>query len=118
MSESMTGQQLEQCKQKLLQMRAELAARQAASSEVGDTGTVVLDQQSVGRLSRIDAMQSQQMALESQRRRELVAKQVEAALKRIEEDDYGYCLECDEEIDPRRLLFNPVVTCCIDCADK
>lgn len=113
----MTPKQSEQCKQKLLQMRAELAERQAASSEVDDTGTVVLDQQSVGRLSRMDAMQSQQMALESQRRRERLAKQVEAALRRMDEDDYGYCQECDEEIAPRRLVFNPITTYCIQCAE-
>ena len=85
-----------------------------------DTGSqaVELDQTKVGRLSRMDAIQQQQMSLESQRRlsRELVA--LDSALKRIDDGEYGLCVQCDEEIDPRRLEIDLVATLCIDCANK
>lgn len=44
--------------------------------------------------------------------------QIEGALRRITSDDYGYCFKCDEEIDPKRLTFNPCITRCVRCADK
>lgn len=59
---------------------------------------VELDQTMVGRLSRMDAMQQQEMALASKRRRDQLLYQIEAGLKRIESGDYGYCIKCDEEI--------------------
>ena len=79
---------------------------------------VELDQTRVGRLSRMDAMQMQQMSIELERRRnrELVA--LDSALKRIEDGDYGYCAACDESINPKRLEIDPVNTLCIDCANK
>ena len=54
--------------------------------------TVMLDQNSVGRLSRMDAIQLQQMAIESARRNENNLLQIKAALIRIDNDDYGYYL--------------------------
>lgn len=81
-----------------------------------DRQVVVLDQQSVGRLSRMDAMQRQQMALETQRRRGLEKSQIAAALQRIEEDEYGWCVDCGKEINIRRLQVNPTAHLCFDCA--
>ncbi len=80
--------------------------------------TVVLDQSSTGRLTRMDAMQQQAMAQENQRRSILRMKQLQAALNRIEKNEYGLCLECDEEILAERLKANPVATLCISCAEE
>ena len=81
-----------------------------------DSAKVELDQTRVGRLSRMDAMQVQQMELALKRRqtRELMA--LGRALKRIDEGEYGYCLECGEEINPNRLDIDPSATHCIQCA--
>lgn len=77
---------------------------------------VELDQSRVGRLSRMDALQDQAMALETERRRKIELQKVEAALKRLETEDYGYCMLCDEEIPVKRLEFDPAATTCVDCA--
>jgi DnaK suppressor protein len=79
-------------------------------------GTVALDQQSVGRLSRMDALQGQAMALATEERREQERVRIEAALRRIDADDYGFCLKCDEKIDIRRLELDPAVPFCLACA--
>lgn len=80
--------------------------------------TVELDQARVGRLSRMDALQAQAMLRESDRRRNQELKQIAAALKRIDQDDYGWCLECGEIIAEQRLKFNPASSHCIKCATK
>lgn len=103
-------------KQKLLQLRAELQAVEASGNQAADT--VELDQSRVGRLSRMDALQAQAMNIESNRRRTVYLKQIATALKRIEEDEYGWCEECGEAISEQRLEFDPAVSLCIDCANK
>lgn len=77
---------------------------------------VELDQSRVGRLSRMDALQDQAMALETERRREIELRRIDAALARVESGDYGYCLTCGEEIEPKRLELDPATPVCIDCA--
>lgn len=96
--------------------KAELDTLRNATKEA--RAPVTLDQQSVGRLSRMDALQGQAMALEQDRRREERLKRIDAALKRIEEGEYGYCLKCDEPISKKRLDLDPAVPICIDCAAR
>lgn len=102
-------------RQKLQQQQRALLELAATARDA--SGTVKLDQTSVGRLSRMDALQGQAMARERLRRRELELEKIIAALRRIESEDYGYCLHCDEEIAIRRLEFDPATPLCIDCAD-
>ncbi len=84
----------------------------------GDRAPVMLDQDSVGRLSRIDAMQVQAMALAQAKRRASERVAIDAALKRLDVGEYGYCLKCGDDIASARLEHNPAVTVCIDCAKE
>lgn len=98
-------------------LRRRLADLNALSKLSEDGRAVVqLDQQSVGRLSRMDAMQAQSMALATEERRKAERARVTAALRRINAGDYGYCLNCDAEIDARRLEVDPAAPLCLDCA--
>lgn len=82
------------------------------------SATVELDQSSVGRLSRMDAMQQQAMAQNIRQRSEQALRLIDAALSRCGSGDYGYCLACNEAIDPRRLELAPATPLCIRCAAK
>jgi DnaK suppressor protein len=77
---------------------------------------VTLDQQSVGRLSRMDAMQQQSMELATEERRQQRLKMLQSAQQRLNSDNFGYCLKCDDEIAPARLEIDPATTLCILCA--
>lgn len=103
-------------KQHLLALRDELLAIDANGEDAA--GVVELDQSRVGRLSRMDAMQGQAMSAETQRRRQLQLRLIETALVRIEQDEYGWCQECGEAIDIKRLEFDPAAPLCIACAAK
>jgi len=78
--------------------------------------TVQLDQQSVGRLSRMDAMQQQAMAKATGARRNQHRLRIAAALLRMDQGEFGYCTECGEEIPLKRLELDPTVPTCISCA--
>lgn len=103
-------------RQRLIKLRA--AIRAEAEAAEGSADIVELDQSKVGRLSRMDAMQGQAMAKASGHRRESALRSIEAALKRIDEGEYGVCLECEERINPKRLEFDPTARFCVDCASR
>jgi len=101
---------------RLLKLREEMQAMVATSAE--SAAVVELDQSKVGRLSRMDAMQAQAMAKASGQRREAMLRNIEAALKRIDDGEYGLCRACDEPINPKRLEFDPTALRCIECESK
>ena len=112
---------MEHTTQELAELEALLHKRREELDSIADTSaqaaeTVELDQSRVGRLSRMDALQRQAMAQESERRRRLELQRVASALSRLEEDDYGYCLSCGELISVPRLRVDPCATQCVACA--
>jgi DnaK suppressor protein len=113
---TMTEADRERFKSMLLRQQAELEELDESSREAAKP--VKLDQASVGRLSRMDAIRAQQMARESERRRRQQLVKIEAALRRIEAGEFGCCLLCGEEIDIRRLSVDPTSTRCIACAEQ
>lgn len=81
-----------------------------------DTRPVILDQTTVGRLSRMDEIQTQAMSIETERRRKDEMNRIESALERIDDGDYGYCLKCGDEIEKKRIELDPSIPTCIGCA--
>jgi len=75
-----------------------------------------LDQTAVGRLSRMDALQSQAMQLEIDRRRIFEIQRIDSALQRVDEGEFGCCVSCGNEIELKRLKNDPATPICIDCA--
>jgi len=93
---------------------AKLTESDALGAE--DQATVQLDQQSVGRLSRMDALQRQALAQANKRRRDARRHRIIAALKRMEDHEFGQCEDCGEDIPFGRLKLDPTVMRCIECA--
>lgn len=106
---------------KLAAFRDRVTARLAeldAEDALGQAGqaTVELDQQAVGRLSRMDALQNQAMAKATNARRATERSRLQAALARMDEGEYGFCEDCGDEIAPGRLALDPAATRCVECA--
>jgi DnaK suppressor protein len=79
---------------------------------------VVEADEQIGRLSRMDALQQQAMAQATHERATAHMRRIDAALKRIDDDEYGYCVSCGEEIEIKRLEADPEIPTCIDCASR
>jgi DnaK suppressor protein len=79
---------------------------------------VTLDQSSVGRLSRMDALQQQAMAQASIQRLQVQRRRLDAALQRVRQGSYGICCECGGAIDLERLRSDPAVPFCMDCQEE
>ncbi|MGI9425203.1 MAG: TraR/DksA family transcriptional regulator [Hyphomicrobiaceae bacterium] len=98
----------------LLEKQAELASLREMSAQSREA--VKLDQSSVGRVSRIDAIQQQELALAAERNRERELQRIKSALLRLDQGDFGYCVTCGEDIAEKRLRVDPAIPTCVDCA--
>lgn len=102
---------------RLLEERLE-ATRAGLESSRDASIPVALDQASVGRLSRMDALQQQATRTglrEGQKREE---RRIEAALARIDAGQFGICCACADDIPGDRLSADPATPFCIACASE
>lgn len=100
-------------KSELLQIEQELVEALGLGEEVNEK--VELDQSRFGRVSRGTALMVQAMSEAGVERDKQRLVAVRKALKRIEEEQYGFCIECDEPISEKRLEVAPETELCLDC---
>lgn len=112
----LSSKQLDEFRQRLVSAREDL--RTQYENEKAAADTVQLDQTKVGRLSRMDAMQLQSMAQSTMRNIETRLKRIGEALNKLDEDDFGYCDECGNEIAFERLEVQPEAPCCFACQSR
>jgi len=91
---------------------------QAMNLARGATQTVTLDQQPIGRLSRMDALQNQAKAKAQLARRAQSRTRILHAVDRLKTGAFGYCLKCRDQISFKRLNLDPAVPKCISCARR
>ncbi len=70
----------------------------------------------IGRLSRLDSMQMQEIAKEAERRREERVTLLKRAMDRIDIGTYGTCESCKGAIPFERLKITPEAVRCGACA--
>lgn len=119
MTDSTSGEpdfaELERLFRPRLERELDELCRQSQGTEA-DRRPVELDQQSVGRLSRMDSMQVQAMANAVEQRRRNRRSLIVRALARLDGGDFGHCLSCDEFVGLRRLEVDPASVLCVECA--
>jgi DnaK suppressor protein len=57
------------------------------------------------------------VAIRNLDRESKLLKEVQAALKRVEEGSYGTCLRCEEEIPEKRMKAVPWAAYCVPCQE-
>jgi len=116
--EEYSAEELAQLHSVLLKTKQDLEAILADAS--GQSDTVELDQAAVGRISRIDAIQRQEMAKAQQRMAARRLGRVNQALIDFDDPDidYGSCRDCGELIPLGRLHARPEALFCVACAQE
>lgn len=109
--------------EQLRELHAELQSELARLDKTMDSSReaakpVALDQTSVGRVSRIDALQNQAMSVDLHARNESRRAQIVDALERIEAGTYGVCARCGNPIPYGRLLVFPEARVCAVCGAR
>ena len=111
---SFSKSELEELKAKLLELENTLPQDIETAKE--SAKPVELDQTAYGRVSRIDAIQQQQMQKAAVERLQLRLKQVKTAISKLDSDLFGCCIKCEEPISIKRLQARPESVHCINCA--
>lgn len=106
---------LARVRERIVSLQAELGQLEILSEHSDQP--VELDQSRFGRLTRMDALQARELALEAKRRRQVRRMRLAGALLRLETDEFGYCHVCGNELDPRRLELDPTLTRCVVCSE-
>lgn len=107
-------EQIAQIRDELLRALARLERSLKASGEAARLSD--LEQDTVGRLSRIDAIQNQTVTRSLEERERTQLSQIADALRRMEEGTYGLCGGCGAAIPFERLLIYPETRACTPCA--
>lgn len=81
-----------------------------------ESAEAVSPDKSLGRLSRMEAMQDQQLMLEARRRKKMQKVAVQSALQRIENGQFGTCIFCGKLITEERLEVAPESSNCVNCS--
>ena len=110
----MTSVQRARCRQKLLDLKAELLRDGDLEIEPGRT-----DAAAVGTDEDAQPLteMSQTIASSRNRSRTVVTRLLAAALRRLEDepDAFGLCVECEEPISAKRLELLPYAELCVEC---
>ena len=114
--EELTQSQIDDLTGRLQELAGDLV--QQLDRGEASAATVQLDQTLVGRVSRMDAMQQQSVAVSTLKRASQRLQRVNAALKAVTENNYGFCRRCDEPIGYKGLEAQPEANLCINCQDK
>ena len=113
--DDLTPDQLTAFRAQLLALGDQLREGLAATTEESRPVDLGLP---IGRLSRMEAIQQQNMAKAGRRNCEIRLRQVEMALKAMDAGEYGICRRCEEPIGLRRLEVRPESPFCIECQEK
>lgn len=98
--------------QKLLNERLEALLREAGQN----LGRLTDEREMLSDTLDIASMESSRdFTLRLQDRERRLVHKLRQALQRIEDDEYGVCIACGDDISEKRLMARPVATHCIDC---
>lgn len=101
---------MKQIQEQIVELRLEIKNMEERAE------TVNLDQSSIGRLSRMDSLTNQGIVLSSLNKAKVRLARLEMALKEVDDDEFGFCENCGEEIALKRLRAMPESKLCIHCA--
>ena len=76
----------------------------------------VSPENSIGRVSRMDAINNKTINENALRKAENKLKNLELALSKVDEPDFGQCAKCKGEIPIQRVMLVPQSRYCVNCA--
>ena len=81
-----------------------------------ERGSIAIER-SADPMDEIQYASERDLAIGNVDRESKLLRNVKAALRRIHEDSFGTCVECESEISAKRLAAVPWAPCCIRCQE-
>ena len=111
----MTQEELKKLEKEIKEMIRQLKLEIIALEE---SAAPVAPENSIGRISRMDAINNKSVAEAALRSSRKKLNQLRLALTKIDEPGFGTCKLCKGPIPTPRLMFMPESTRCVKCADR
>jgi len=112
---NMTEQERQTLREKLISL---IANTESEIESFQDMVKPISPENSIGRISRMDAINNKSVAEAALRNKNKKLSQMKIALSKIDEPDFGICSLCERPIQQARLIFMPESTKCVRCADR
>lgn len=94
----------------------EIAKTEKAISDYKALTKPISPNNAIGRVSRMDAINNRSVNEASLRQAETKLTNLKRALSKVEDDDFGMCLKCQNPIPVGRILIRPESFLCVNCA--
>ena len=94
----------------------EIAATQKAILDYKELTKPIAPNDAIGRVSRMDAINNRSVNEASLRLAEIKLGNLNRVLSKIDDDDFGICLKCKQNIPVGRILIRPESLLCVNCA--
>jgi DnaK suppressor protein len=102
-------------KQKILDL---ITQSQDAIKDMKNMTAPVSPENSIGRISRMDAINNKSVMEAALRHKKEKLSKLKMALSNLDKPEFGICSRCKNPIQPGRLIYMPESTLCIRCADR
>jgi len=109
----MTLAQREQLNNKIIE---EIAALEVEIAALQEKTKPIRPDVSLGRLTRLEMIGEQQINEHALREANIRKNKLNYALQKVNDEQYGICMECEEEIAFERMMIVPESMYCINCA--
>ena len=97
-------------------LKAELKSTQLKIDEYTELCKPIAPENSIGRISRMDAINNKSVVEAALREAEKKMQQLLQMDKKINDEDFGTCIKCRNTIPFGRLMIRPHSKFCVNCA--
>ena len=94
----------------------EIAKTEKAIADYKELTKPISPNNAIGRVSRMDAINNRSVNQASLRQAETKLTNLNRALSKVNDDDFGVCLKCQNPIPVGRILIRPESFLCVNCA--
>jgi len=99
-------------------IKEEIIRIEASIVQLMDATKPISPENSIGRVSRMDAINNKSVAEAALRSAKIKLSKLQIASLKVDNQDFGNCSNCKNPIRPARLMYMPESTRCVRCADK
>lgn len=102
----------------LLKINEKIIQAEAEIAHLEETTKPIAPENSLGRISRMDAINNKGVAEAALRSSQKKLNKLKLAISMIDQPGFGNCTMCKKKIATGRLMFMPESQRCINCADR
>ena len=111
----MTPEKSKELKRQIIQ---EIENQKKSIRSLTESAKPVAPDNAIGRLTRMEALSSQGVSENALNSAKAKLARLQTALEKVDQPDFGICIQCENPIPPGRIMAMPENVLCVPCAEK